>query len=156
MTPPRLGKKTFNAPTDRLRPAGTDSWCRVRPVSTFWSRDDPSDPDFTLEYHLDTPAVVRIIPCRTLRVALRVAGKRLAVSFMPGSTGDRWTVTVTVGLTSIHRIAGTRLDAWLSRLVTVQVRTPDATRADHGADRRVGHGVTDHRRILDSTTVFLE
>ena len=74
---------------------------------------DPEDPDFWLEYDLEPGDRVRltlVLPIRLAQRLHRPPHLRLTAS------GGGWRLNVTLGLTAVYRLAGTRLDGWLERL----------------------------------------
>ena len=111
----------------------------VKPSRAWWNAEDPGDPDFTIIYRVPAGAPIRIRPAWPYRMALLLARKRLGVTRVRDTSTGENVLTVNLGLTAVHRVAGTRLDRWLVRLVTVEV---DRERACNGEGDVMFAGIT--------------
>ncbi len=108
---------------------------RLRPSRTWWSTSDPGDPDFTLAFSLEPGTRVTVQTVLPLRFLQRVVGKPLDVTLARSRSGTGWTLTVVLGLTAVHDLAGRRFDRWLKELVVVRACGPLGSHADREGSR---------------------
>ena len=98
-------------------------WRALRPARCRWTDDDPSDPDFEVEFEARADEVIEVRSALPLSVAQRVFRKHPGVRVT--RDGDAVRVAVMVGLTAVHRLVGRRADDVLASMVRARARRAD-------------------------------
>ncbi|MFM7200647.1 MAG: hypothetical protein ACKO6N_07635 [Myxococcota bacterium] len=95
-------------------------WQEVEPSGNRWAQIDPTDPDLVVTFPVISNSELRIRIHWPVAWAQRVLHKAPQLQLLTTSEGDR--LEITLGLSRIHQLFGSRLDLWLRRLVRVEQR----------------------------------
>lgn len=114
-------------------------WRVLVPTCVRWTTEDPSDPDLVLEYALHQGDRLRVSAHPLVRIGQRI--RQCPPQLRLSSPGDHWQLEVTLGMTTVYRLCGNRLDRWLAGLVRVEVARGESTGciADEASIRMEAH-----------------